>query len=182
MSRRAHRIPMAYGECRFESALFSNVWVLVHDRRELAALRRIPSRHMSLLVLPDKAVFEIKPHGWGTVVMESDLGDEVARIERRSWWGRTWEISGADFACDLVSDPLPRRWSLKFGTETVAHLKGRLWSYNRLTVDSHIAIPVTSLALAWHVLARPWEAAAAPGALVPSRTESYRVMGEHAGQ
>ena len=179
MTSRVHRIPQAYGLCHFESSLFSNIWRLFDQNGDLAGLRRIPSRHMSMLVLPDRSSFEMRPHGWGTVVMESDQGDEVARIERRSWWGRTWEISGTGFACDLVSDPLPRRWSLRFGTEPVASLRGTAWSYNRLTVDSHVAIPVTSLALAWHVLARPWEAAAAPGALVPSRPEAYRLMGEY---
>ena len=179
MSKRVYRVPVIFGTCRFESHLFSNVWHLTQGDRELAGLRRMPSRHVSMLVLPDGSTFELRPNGWGTVVVESEHAEEVARIERRSWWGRSWEISGTGFACLLVSDPWPRRWSLRFGSEPVARLRGTPWSYNRLTVDSHVAIPVTSLALAWHVLARPWEAAAAPGALVPARPEAYRLMGDH---
>jgi hypothetical protein len=100
-------------------------------------------------------------------------------VERRSWWGRRWDLFGPSFACALTSDPLPRRWSLRYGNEPVGRLAGTLFSYNRLTVHTDVAVPTVSLALAWHVLARPWEAAAAPGALVPVR-EPYRVLGQSA--
>lgn len=166
------------GVCRFESALLSNRWRLVQGREVLAELQRVPSRHISLLRLPDRTLIELRPSGWGTVI--AYRGDEeVGRVTRRSWWGRRWELAGPGFACALTSDPLPRRWSLRYGNEPVGSLAGALLSYNRLDVHTHIAIPVASLALAWHVLARPWEAAAAPGALVPSR-EAYRVLGQSA--
>jgi hypothetical protein len=75
-----------------------------------------------------------------------------------------------------VSDPLPRRWSLRFGSEPVGRLAGGLLSYNHLAVHTDLAVPVVALALTWHVLARPWEAAAAPGALVPQRAPTaYRM-------
>jgi hypothetical protein len=69
-----------------------------------------------------------------------------------------------------VSDPIPRHWSLRFGTEPVGHLRGAAFSYNHLKVHTDLAVPLVSLALAWHVLARPWEAAAAPGVLRPEQS------------
>ena len=178
MTSRPGRPPVVSGSCRFESAPLSNHWRLVQGKEVLAELQRVPSRHISLLRLPDRTLIELRPHGWGTVI--AYRGDEeVGRVVRRSWWGRRWELAGPGFACALTSDPMPRRWSLRYGNEAVGSLAGTFLSYNRLDVHTHIAIPVASLALAWHVLARPWEAAAAPGALVPSR-EAYRVLGQSA--
>lgn len=171
MTNRPGRAPVVAGVCRFESALFSNRWRLVQDRDILAELQRVPTRHLSLLRLPDRTHIELRPEGWGTVVAYRD-DEEVGRVMRRSWWGRLYELEGPGFACALTSDPLPRRWSLRYGNEPVGRLAGTLWSYNVLRVQTDVAVPITSLALAWHVLARPWEAAAAPGALVPAREPS----------
>ena len=168
MSYRLPRIASVVGDCRFQSPLLSNRWVLVQGKEVLAELQRVPSRHISLLRLADGTLVELRPAGWGTVVaVQGEM--EVGRVVRRSWWGRRWELTGPGFACELTSDPLPRRWSLRFGTEPIARLSGGAFSYNRLAVHADLAVPVVALALAWHVLARPWEAAAAPGALLPSR-------------
>jgi len=175
MPDRLARVPMVYGTCRFESALMSNRWRLLKGKEVLAELQRVPSRHISILTLPGQPPIELAPHGWGTVVARQG-GRELGRVVRQTWWGRRWALSGPGFACELTSDPVPRRWSLRFGAEPVARLSGGLFSYNRLKVNTHVAVPIASLALAWHVLARPWEAAAAPGALVPAR-DSYRVVG-----
>ena len=176
MAYRLARVPVVVGSCRFESAFGSNRWRLLRDRKVLAEMQRVPSRHISLLRLADGTSLELRPAGWGTVV--AALGEtEVGRVERRSWWGRRWQLTGPGFACDLTSDPMPRRWSLRFGTEPMGRLSGGLFSYNRLAVHTDLAVPVVTLALAWHVLARPWEAAAAPRALVPApATASYRVV------
>ena len=175
MSYRLLRVPAVVGDCRFESALLSNRWRLLQDRKVLAELQRIPSRHVSLLRMAGGTLLELRPSGWGTVVaMHGET--EVGRVVRRSWWGRRWQLSGPGFACDLTSDPLPRRWSLRFGSEPVGRLAGAALSYNRLRVHTDLAVPVVSLALAWHVLARPWEAAAAPGALVPAPSPPHRVV------
>lgn len=176
MPYRLPRVPAIVGDCRFESALGSNRWRLLQDRKVLAELQRVPTRHTSVLRLPGTGDMELRPAGWGTVVaMHGDT--EVGRVVRRSWWGRRWQVSGPGFACDLVSDPLPRRWSLRFGSEPIGRLSGGLLSYNRLAVHTDLAVPVVALALSWHVLARPWEAAAAPGALVPPRAQTpYRLV------
>ncbi|MFQ5948892.1 MAG: hypothetical protein ACE5KX_08535, partial [Acidimicrobiia bacterium] len=68
-----------------------------------------------------------------------------------------------------ISDPLPRAWSLTLGNEAVCSLRGTVLSYNRLRMHSDIAVPVLTIVLAWQVIARPWEAAAHPGGLVPVR-------------
>jgi hypothetical protein len=169
VNERVVRHPVVIGDCRFESRLFSNRWRLVQRNLAIADLRRMPSRHVTMLHLPDQQPLQLRPARW----------NEYGRIERQSWWGRRWEISGSGFACALTSDPLPRRWTLRFGSEPVARLSGTPWSYNQLAVSTHVAVPVTVLALAWHVLARPWEAAAAPGALIPAHRESYRIIGSH---
>lgn len=178
MTNRPGRVPVVFGTCRFESVVFSNRWRLVQDRKVLAQLQRVPTRHVSLVQLPDGSRIELRPFGWGTVVAYRGE-EEVGRAVRRSWWGRQYELTGPGFACELTSDPLPRRWSLRYGTEQVGWLAGTLWSYNLLRVQADVAVPISSLALAWHVLARPWEAAAAPGALVPAR-EPYPMLGQSA--
>jgi hypothetical protein len=158
--------PQVVGESRFTSRLFSNRWSLIHRGTTVAELLRDPLRHTSMVVLPDGIRIDLTPSGWGTI--EATVGDEaLARIDRRSWWGRRWQIEGLGFSCDLTSDPAPRRWTFRIGGEPVGHLAGTLWSYNRLRVQSDVVMPVHALALAWHVLARPWEQAAAPRTLVP---------------
>ncbi|MBM3695218.1 MAG: hypothetical protein FJW79_04715 [Actinobacteria bacterium] len=177
MTYRLSRFPTVVGDCRFESAFLSNRWRLLQERKVLAELQRVPTRHTSLLRLADGTLVELRPAGWGTVVaMQGEA--EVGRVVRRSWWGRRWHLTGPAFGCELVSDPIPRRWSLRFGTQSVGRLSGGLLTYNHLGIHTDLAVPVVSLALAWHVLARPWEAAAAPGALVPAPSPAaYRLVG-----
>lgn len=159
-------MPALSGTTRFRSGMFSNAWVLMSGDHEVARLYRMPSRHTSVVILEGERRFDLRPEGWGAVVaMEGD--DERYRIERRSWLGRRFEMSGSGFACELTSDPAPRRWTLRVGGEPIGRVAGTLWSYNRIQVHSDMAIPVGALALMWHVLARPWEAAAAPGVLRP---------------
>jgi hypothetical protein len=69
---------------------------------------------------------------------------------------------------------MPRHWTIRVGNEPVGRLFGGLLSYNRLTVEADVGIQVLALVMAWHVLARPWEAAAAPGSLVPADRAHHR--------
>ncbi len=163
--------PVVVGDSRFESGLFSNRWTLLRDSEPLAEMHRDPSRLVTSGSFSNGTTFHLTPDGWGTVVMEVD-DVELARIDRRSWWGRRWEISGTGFACDLTSDRMPRRWSFRIGGQPIGRLAGSLMSYNKLEVHTDIATPVHALVLAWQVLARPWEQAAAPRTLVPERTAS----------
>lgn len=167
--RRGARIPTFSGEARFRSRLFSNHWILLQGDEVLARIERIPSRHSSELLLPGTASLTIEPEGWGTVIARDELGDEQGRIVRRSWWGRAWELTVPGFAADLTSDPRPRRWSLRLGSEPVARLAGGLATYNSVDVRADVAVPVLAVVLAWHVVARPWEQAATPGTLVAQR-------------
>ena len=163
--------PVVLGDSRFESGLFSNRWTLLRDSEPLAEMHRDPSRLVTNGSFSNGTAFHLTPDGWGTVVMEVD-DIVLARIDRRSWWGRRWEISGTGFACDLTSDRMPRRWRFRIGGQPIGRLAGSRLSYNRLDVHTDIATPVHALVLAWQVLARPWEQAAAPRTLVPDRTAS----------
>ena len=68
---------------------------------------------------------------------------------------------------DDPSDASPRRWRIEVGGSPLAEIRGSLISYNTVTIDAPLAIPTAVAVLAWHVIARPWEAAAAPRGLVP---------------
>ena len=160
------------GEIRFKSRMFSNVWVMTGTDGVIARMQRIPSTHTSRATLGDGTRLEIKPEGWGTVIAAGD--SQKAKIVRGSWWGRRWAVSGTGFSYDLTSDPMPRRWTLRIGGHPVARIAGTLWSYNRMIVQADVAVPIHALILSWHVLARPWEAAAAPGSLRPKRPPALR--------
>lgn len=158
--------PMVSGQATFTSQPFSDDWVLWSANRQLASLRRVPRQHVSILSLGDGSTIRLQPDGWGTVVAVED-DKEWGRIVRRSWWGRRWDLISPTFGYALTSDPLPRRWTIRVGNEPVGRLAGGWLSYNRLQVDMDVAVQVLPLVLSWHVLARPWEQAAAPGSLIP---------------
>ncbi len=155
------------GECTFTSPLFSNRWTVRSGGEVLATIARRPGLHTSELTLADGTEIRLQPSGWGTVVA-LDRAKEVGRIVRRSWWGRRWDVISPTFGYVLTSDPMPRRWTIRVGNEPVGHLTGGFLSYNRLTIRTDVAFQVLPLVMAWQVLARPWEAAASPGLLLPA--------------
>lgn len=159
------RHPVVLGNVRFRSAPLSTVWALETAQGTVARLQRYPSLHLSRGTIGRDQV-EIRPQGWGTVVI-LDRDRELGRIVRRSWLGRRWDLEGADFACELVSEPLPRRWTMRIGGHPIAAVAGTAWSYNRLRVHTDVSVPVWALALAWHVVVRPWELAAEPRTMRP---------------
>lgn len=173
MTGRGKSNPTVIGEVIFRSLPMSNHWWVGQGDTDLAELRRIPSQHVSEVTFPEGTVYRLEPSGWGTVVAVEN-GEERGRITRRSWWGRAWDLTAVTFGYQLTSDPIPRRWTLRVGNEPVGRLSGTLFSYNLVRAQADVAIPVLALALCWHVLARPWEAAAAPGSLVPRRYEQGR--------
>jgi hypothetical protein len=170
-SRRLFRTTVT-GDIRFKSRPFSNVWLMTGYDGVIARLRRIPSTHTSLATLSDGTKLELHPEGWGTVVAAGD--NQGAKIVRESWWGRRWAVTGTGFSYDLTSDPMPRRWTLRIGGHPVARVAGTMWSYNRIIVQADVAVPIHALILSWHVLARPWEAAAAPRSLRPQHPQAPR--------
>ena len=158
---------MIYGSARMRSPWFSNRWVLIAaDGSTLAHARRHGRIHVSAVEMADGSRLILEPHGNG-VVRARDESGEVATITRTSWWGRHWEMSSPDFAFDLVSHPVPRRWHLMLGNMAMATISGSPVSYNGVKVDAPIAVPALAVLMAWHVIARPWEAAAEPRALIP---------------
>ena len=68
---------------------------------------------------------------------------------------------------ELISDRRPRAWTISLGGSPIADFRGSLVSYNHVRGNSLIAVPMSAVLLAWHVIARPWEAAAEPRGLVP---------------
>ena len=158
---------MIYGTARLRSPWFSNRWVvLADDGTPLAMARRHGRIHVSTVELATGERFFLEPHGNGFVRARDDHG-EVARITRTSWWGRHWEMSSQDFAFELLSHPVPRRWHLMLGSMSMATISGSPVSYNGVKVHAEIAVPTLAVLMAWHVIARPWEAAAEPRALIP---------------
>lgn len=155
-----------YGDTQILSGFMSNRWRLVSSGEEIAQFRRFGRLHISRLYLPSGEEAVITPHEQSVVVALDSEGAELARITRTSWLGRHWEVTSKRWAYELVSDPRPRRWHLKVGGTSVAQITGSLISYNRVRVDAPLGIPMLVLALGWHVVARPWEAAAAPTTLI----------------
>ena len=157
---------MVYGTAEMASRFMSNRWELLVDDEPVAELQRSGRLHISRIAVPNGETATLTPHGQGVVLALDDAGTELGRISRRSWLGRLWEIESKKWAYDLESDPRPRRWQVTVGGTSVAQISGSLVSYNRVTVDAPLGVPILVIALGWHVIARPWEAAAAPGTLV----------------
>jgi hypothetical protein len=162
---------MAYGTAELVSPLMSNRWRLRAGDEELAELRRFGRIHISRIYLPTGEEAALAPLERSVVQAVDPQGEELARITRRSWLGRRWEIESKRWAYELESDPRPRRWQVTVGGTSVAQISGSLVSYNRVKVDAPLGIPILVVALAWHVIARPWEAAAAPSTLVAAPSE-----------
>ena len=162
---------MLTGEVQLRSPWLSNEWTLSQHGNVLAKIRRHGRLYVSDVQLADGTRWLIEPAGPGIVRAVEPPGVEFARIERRSWIGRRWDLSSQQFAYELISDPRPRRWFVSVGGAPAAEIRGSLVSYNAVTVETSIGIPVVGILLAWHVIARPWEAAAEPRGLVPSRTQ-----------
>jgi len=158
------------GTATMRSPLFSNWWELVDgDGYPLARLQRHPRLHVSTIEIEDGSTWLLEPAGNGVVIAMHEGTNEIGRIVRRSWWGRRWQVSGPAWGYEVVSDRVPRRWHFAVGGEPVAVITGSVLSYNTVTVDAVLPIQVCAVVLAWHVIARPWEQAAAPRGLVPIR-------------
>lgn len=167
MSESSRLVRTLVGFAEAVSPTFSNEWRLIQGDRELAVMRRFPRNHLSKVKLADDTVWSLEPDGWGTVrAYERDV--PFAEIVRRSWWGRRWQVSSIGFAGELISRPRPRRWKFAIGGEPIADLSGSAISYNHIGINAQIALPLSSVLLAWQVIARPWEAAAYPTQLVPA--------------
>jgi len=155
------------GDAQLTSALFSNRWQLTQRGTVLAELTRLGKIYVTTANLGEAGNLIMEPAGQGTVRAVGDDGKEMARIVRRSWLGRRWEISGLGYNYDLLSDPRPRRWHLAIANAPVTNIAGSYLSYNHVEINSSLAVPIPAILLSWHVVARPWEAVAEPRGLVP---------------
>lgn len=159
-----------------KSPWFSSRWRLLDSEgNKLAELRRYPRQHVTTAHFRDGTGWLLQPNGWGVVTATDGNEAEIARVTRHSWIGRRWEVTAPHWAYSLISDPTPRRWHLAVGDATVAAISGSLISYNTVRLDTVLAVPAAAVVLSWHVIARPWEAAAAPRGLVPSQVPDERL-------
>lgn len=165
---------MIYGTAELTSPFMSNRWQLLAGNEAVAELQRSGRLHISRMAVQSGETTILTPHEQGVVVALDEQGNELARITRRSWLGRRWEIESKKWAYDLESDPRPRRWQVTVGGTPVAQISGSMVSYNNVKVEAPLGIPILVLALGWHVIARPWEAAAAPTTLVAATEEGPR--------
>ena len=115
---------VVYGEAEMLSPLLSNRWRLISGDEEVAELRRFGRLHISRVYLPNGDEAVLTPHEQSVVIALGPEGDELARITRKSWFGRRWDIASKRWAYELESDPRPRRWQLKVGGTSVAQITG----------------------------------------------------------
>ena len=144
----------------------SSHWTLRQGGKVIGELTRMGRTYVSAADLGDMGRMILEPCGTGVVHAVDEHG-ELARITRNSWLGRLWEITGARYNYDLVSDPRPRRWHLEVANGRVTDIAGSLVSYNHVRIHSALTVPISAILLSWHVIARPWEAIAEPRGLVP---------------
>ena len=164
----SRQTPLTFlGDVELLSPWFSNEWRVRQGDREFARMRRFARLHVSRVKLANGADLILEPHGWGIVRAVDKEGIEAGRISRRSWTGRRWDITGTGFGYELISRPRPRAWSIAIGGAPIAEIAGSMASYNKVRVSTALSMPILPVLLAWHVIARPWEAAARPRGLVP---------------
>jgi hypothetical protein len=158
---------MLVGDFELTSPWFSNQWELLQNGNQLAQIERLGRVYVSMVTLPDGSRWALAPHGQGVVRVVDANGDEFARVTRRSWIGRRWDLTSQIYSYELISNRRPRAWTIAIGGAPVAEFHGSLVSYNHVHGSSLVAVPMSAVLLAWHVIARPWEAAAEPRGLVP---------------
>ena len=154
------------GTAELTSPAFSNTWIVSQGGTPIARIRRHPRVFISTVRLDDGTRWVLEPAGRGVVRAVED-GAEIAKITRRSWVGRRFDIEGIGFAYGLISLPMPRSWIIAVGGSQVASISGSLVSYNRVRFEGLLSVPLVAVLLSWQVIARPWEAAAEPGRLLP---------------
>lgn len=156
---------MVYGNVQLVSPWFSNRWRLMRGGDEVCRLERLGRIYTSIVTFPDGTKWMLDPHGNGVVRAIDREGKEFARVVRRSWLGRRWDLLSQGWNYELASHPRPRSWAIEIGGAPAAEIRGSLVSYNRVNVNAMIGVPVAAVLLGWHVIARPWEAIAEPSGL-----------------
>lgn len=161
---------MVYGHVQLRSPWFSNRWRLLRDDgTEVLRMQRLGRVYTTIVTQADDTEWVLDPHGAGVVRALDDDGKEFARVVRRSWIGRRWDLLSPAWNYELVSHPRPRAWSIDIGGASAAEIRGSLVSYNKVDVNAMIGVPLAAVLLGWHVIARPWEAIAEPAELIPGR-------------
>ena len=158
---------MVYGHVQLRSPWFSSQWRVLRDGAEIVRLQRLGRIYSTIVSLPGGSQWLFDPHGNGVVRALDNEGKEFARVVRRSWIGRRWDLLSQGWNYELVSHRRPRAWAIEIGGAAAAEIRGSLISYNRVDINAMIGVPLAAVLLGWHVIARPWEAIAEPSGLLP---------------
>ncbi len=163
------------GEMR--STLFSRIWELRRNSGLIAVGRRHVWRRTSEVELDDGRHWLISPDGWGIVEL-TERDELLARGERQTWLGRSWDLTGDSFGYELRAQSMAlRRWSIELGGGTVARLDGGVASFNRLLIKADLPVPLEAVMLSWHIIVRAWEAAASAAAASAAGTSTVTQEG-----
>ena len=160
------RIMYVSGPVEMRSPLFSNEWRVSQNDAEVAHIRRRNYTSVVDLAAGGRAVME--PVAQGTV-RALISGTEVARITRDVVAGPPLGDHRSRLHLRPVQPGDAPPLAAHPGQRHHQPDEGGFGSYNRVRFHNQVAVPLSALLLSWHVVARPWEAAAEPRVLVPSR-------------
>lgn len=149
------------GHAELTSSPLSTVWTLHGDDELICIGRRSDLRRPHRIEFEDGRVWELERSSFDTISLVED-GVQLAVATRTDPRGR-WQIAGPTFSFDLQPQSVLRhRWLLIVGGQTIATLRGGLLSFNTISVDTALPLPLEGLWLAWAAMVHPWRAVGGP--------------------
>ena len=148
------------GMITIASPWFSRVWRFSDRDGVVAQATRNVAQRTSRVSLAGGRNWLLVPDGWGRIQLVE--GESIlATAERDDVLGRRWDLHSSRFAYRLESTSMiRRRWTIGPIGSPFAELRGGMLSFNSMTLDSGLPIPLEAVMLAWQAIVRPWEAAA----------------------
>lgn len=114
------------------------------------------------MTLADGTEWWIAHDGWDDIVVYDAADTRIAHAHRKDVLGRTWDLdvgrTSFELACESM---LRRRWTLGPPGAPFASVHGGMVSFNSMRIETGLSIPIGSALLAWQIIVRSWEAAAA---------------------
>ncbi len=149
------------GRAELTSQPLSTVWTLSRDDQLVCVGRRRDLRHPHRIEFQDGRIWEIERLTFDSIALIAD-GVQLAVATRTDPRGR-WQIAGPTFSFDLHPQSVMRhRWTLSVGGQPVATIRGGLMSFNRMSIDTTLPVPLEALWLAWAAMVHAWRAAGGP--------------------
>jgi hypothetical protein len=148
------------GSMTISSPWFSRIWRFTGKDGPVAHATRNVAHRTSRIALTTGEEWILMPDGWGRIRLLE--GDRVlATGERQDFLGRHWELHSDRFSYQLESESMVKRhWTIGPVGSPFATLRGGFLSFNTMTLESGLPIPLEAVVLAWQAIVRPWEAAA----------------------